>query len=104
MDVHKIDWVPTLKLGKIQFKKPKESDTEAAKARGERVKKRKELNQSGLLIEEIDFTSAIASTASSSCLDTNLNEPSSGTSCDGGEETDYRPLRQTSQLLRMALR
>ena len=103
-DVHNIDWVPTLNLGKKQFKKPKESDAESAKARGERVKerrkrelerqeieaakKRKELNQSGLPIQEIDFTSDIASTASSSSLDTNLNEPSFSTSCDGGEETD----------------
>ena len=93
-----------LTLGKKQFKKPKESDAEAAKARGERVKerrkrklerqeieaakKRKKLNQSGLPIQEIDFTSDIASTASSSSLDTNLNEPSCGTSCDGCEETN----------------
>lgn len=53
-----------------------------------RGKKRKQLNQIGLPIQEIDFTSDIASTASYSCLDTNLNEPSCGTSCDGGEETD----------------
>ena len=102
-DVHNIDWVPTLNLGKKQFKKPKESDAEAAKARGERVKerrkrqlerqeieaakKRKELNQSGLPIQEIDFTSDIASTASSSRLDANLDEPSCDRSCDGGEET-----------------
>ena len=46
------------------------------------------MNQSGLPIQGIDFTSDIASTASSSSLDTNLNEPSCGTSCDGGEETD----------------
>ena len=46
------------------------------------------MNQSGLLIQEIDFASDIASTASSSSLDTNLNEPSCSTSCDGGEETD----------------
>lgn len=70
------------------MKKPKESDAKAAKARGETVKKRKELNQSGLPIQEIEFTSEIASTASSSSLDTNLNELSCGTSCDGAEETD----------------
>ena len=46
------------------------------------------MNQSGLPIQEIDFTSDIASTASSSSLDTNFNEPSCSTSCDGGEETD----------------
>ena len=40
-EVHNIDWVPTLNLGKKQFKKPKESDAEAAKARGERVKERR---------------------------------------------------------------
>ena len=93
-----------LTLRKKQFKKPKESGAEAAKARGERVKerrkrelegqeieaaeKRKEVNQSGLPIQEIDFTSNIALTASSSSLDTNLNEPSHGTSYDGDEETD----------------
>ena len=74
------------------------SDAEAEKARDERVKerrkhelerqeieaakKRKELNQSGLPILDI------ASTASSSSLYTNLNEPSCSTSCDGDEETD----------------
>ena len=46
------------------------------------------MNQSRFPIQEIDFTSNTASTASSSSLDTNLNEPSYGTSCDGDEETD----------------
>ena len=103
-DVHNIDWVPTLNLGKKQFKEPNESDAEAAKSRGERVKerrkrelerqeieaakKRKELNKSGHPIQEIDFISDIAWTASSSSLDANLNEPSCSTSCDGGEEID----------------
>ena len=36
-----IDWVPNLNLGKIQFKKAKESDAKAAIARGERVKERR---------------------------------------------------------------
>ena len=46
------------------------------------------MNQSGLPIQGIDFTSDIASTASSSSLDANLNEPSCSTSCDSGEVTD----------------
>ena len=75
-------------MRKYRSRNLKESDAKAAKARSERVKKRKELNQSGLPIQEIDFTSEIASTASSSSLDTNLNEPSCGTSCDGADETD----------------
>ena len=45
------------------------------------------MNQSGLPIQEIDFTSDIALTASSSRLDANLDEPSCGKSCDGEEET-----------------
>ena len=40
-DVHNIDWVPTLNLGKKQYKKPKESDAEAAKSRSERAKERR---------------------------------------------------------------
>ena len=108
-DVHNIDWVPTLNLGKKQYKKPKESDAEAAKSRSERAKerrkrelerqeieaakKRRELNQCGLPIQKID----IASTAISYSLHTNLTEPTCSTSCDGDEETDHEGIFQADK-------
>ena len=100
-DVHNIDWVPTLNLGKKQFKEPNESDAEAAKSRGETVKvrrkrelerqeieavkKRKELNKSGHPIQEIDFISDIAWTASSSSLDSTDDFE---IRCEGTENTE----------------
>ena len=87
-----------LTLGKKQFKKPKESDAEAAKHRGKRVKKVRKRELERQEIKGAKKRKKLTPTASSSSSDTNRNEPSCGTSCDGGEETDkiFQAAKSTS--------
>ena len=77
-----------LTLGKKQFKKPKESDTEAAKHRGKRVKKVRKRKLDQQEIEGAKKRKKLTLTASSSSSNTNRNKPSCGRSCDSREETD----------------
>ena len=97
-DVHNIDWVPTLNLGEKKCKKPKETNAEAAKDRGERVKERRKPELERQEIELARRRKELTPTASSSSLDTNLNKKACGTSSDGGEETDkiFQPDKSTS--------
>ncbi|XP_020917574.1 uncharacterized protein LOC110254867 [Exaiptasia diaphana] len=106
-DRYHIDWVPTLNLGKQQTKKTTVDDhkegvslrAERAKERRKRnierqqleaAKKRKELDQSGLPVQNIDFATASSSNDDVSSLDPLYVDEACGSTsdaeyCDGTE-------------------
>ncbi|XP_048587471.1 uncharacterized protein LOC125570212 [Nematostella vectensis] len=106
-DRYHIDWVPTLNLGKPQAKQPtvdkqkEEASLKAERAKERRkrsierqqieaAKKRKELEQTGLTVQNIDFAIASTSTEDVSGLDAHSNEACGSTSYEyfDGDETE----------------
>ena len=112
-DKHNVDWVPTLNLGKKEFKKDEEKDKKqkAVNERAERVKerrkraieqqqaeiaeKRKNLNQNGYRVADISFSEASTSTSSvelenagsTETMETEQVEPSCSTTGSKNEAT-----------------
>ena len=103
-DKHNIDWIPTLHLGKMEYKgnerkeKASEERAERAKERRKRTieqqelevaEKKKHLNVSGDRVVDIHFTETITSTSTeeeetglaNSTMEMEPSEPSCSTSC-----------------------
>lgn len=101
-DRYHIDWVPDLNLGKEQAKQPTVKEevslrAERAKERRKRnierqqieaANKKKELEQSGLAVQNIDFTTASASTDDVSSLDPDEACGSTNYGYSDGNETE----------------